>query len=267
VASPVQVQGQPAAHPSIARINDFWLGGTHHDKADIDYAGQIALCAPHIPYLVRASRALSGRMVRYLLDQGVRQFVDLGSGIPTMGHVHEIATAVDPDSCVVYVDVDPAVAAVGRTIVSETENVAYVEADIRDPRWILSAPEFCDTIDLAKPVGLLVIETLLYLPDKDDPAGLLDLFAEAMVSGSYLGLTHCGESAELRAGLTLFDRMFGDPPTVTLRDRDQLKALFSDLLLVDPGVVPVPLWRPPTETDVGQNPELAHMYTGLARKR
>ncbi|HET6501450.1 MAG TPA: SAM-dependent methyltransferase [Amycolatopsis sp.] len=267
MVSPVQGHGQPGAHPNIAWIHDFWLGGTHHDKADIDYAGKIELCAPHIPYLVRASRALCGRMVRYLLDQGVRQFVDLGSGIPTMGHVHEVAGAVDPDSRVVYVDVDPAVAAVGRALVSERESVAYVEADIRDPQRILSAPEFRDTIDLAEPVGLFVIETLTYLPDSDDPADLVRLFTEATVSGSYLGLTHYGESAELRAGLALFDRMFGAPPVVTLRDREQLGGFFADLLLVDPGVVPVPLWRPTTESETGRNPELAPMYTGLARKR
>ncbi|HKS46536.1 MAG TPA: SAM-dependent methyltransferase [Amycolatopsis sp.] len=268
MAPPVGSQNlhTPQAHPSIARVNDCWLDGHHHDQRDNDYADQIAVCAPHIPYLVRASRALTGRMVRYMLDQGVRQFLDLGSGIPTMGHVHEVAQAVDPGSRVVYVDADPHVAAEGRAILSEVGNVAYLAADIRQPGQILSSPEFRGLIDLTEPVGLLAVETLLYLTEGDDPRRLVATYADALAPGSFVGLTHCSENAELRKGLSLFSKIYGKPPVVTLRDADELRACFRGLDLVDPGVVPVPLWNPLTEDDVGQNPELAPMAAGLGKK-
>lgn len=268
MASLIAAQEVPvgSGNPSIARINDYWLGGSHHDRADIERAVQIELCAPHIPYLVRASRALVGRMVRYLLDQGIRQFVDLGSGIPTMGHVHEIAAGIDPSSRVVYVDLDPDVADVARDVLLAEKNVAFLNLDIRHSDQILSDPEFRRLIDLDQPVGLLAIETLLYIRDAEGPENLISAYVEPLPVGSYVGLSHCSENEELRAGLNLYQRMFGDPPEVTLRGRDQLVRLFSGLSLVDPGVVNVPLWNPLTEEDVGLNPELAHMYTGLGRK-
>src|SRR5690349_13912576 len=115
MALPIEAAGERGgAKPSIARVRDYWLGGRHHREVDRHFAENTAMCAPHIPYLVRAQRALLGRMVRYLLEQGVRQFLDLGSGVPTLGHVHEIAQALDPSARVVYVDHDPGVAADGR---------------------------------------------------------------------------------------------------------------------------------------------------------
>lgn len=269
MASPIDAPDLPELplqHPSIARINDVWLDGSHHDEAAVEYAAQIELCAPHIPYLVRASRALAGRMVRYLVEHGVRQFIDLGSGIPTREHVHEVARAVAPGARVVYVDIDPDVVADGRRILSGDDKVAYLRADIRQPASILEVPEFRDLIDLTRPVGLLIIETLLYLRDDEDPWALLASYADALPSGSYVGLTHSSESAELRAGLDLFNRMFGAPPAMTLRDLTDIERFFTGLTLVDPGIVPVPLWKPSTDEEVGRNPELAHMHSGLARK-
>lgn len=268
MATPIEAQEVRVGtgSPSIARINDYWLGGRHHDRVHAGQAVQIELCAPHIPYLVRASRALVGRMVRYLVDQGVRQFVDLGSGIPTMSHIHEVVADIEPDASVVYVDVDPDVAEVAQEVLRGQENVAFLGLDIRQPERILSAPAFRQLIDLDRPVGLLAIETLLYLADAEDPAKLIATYIDRLSPGSYLGLSHCSENAELRTGLNTYRRMFGDPPDVSLRDRDQLATFFSGLTLVEPGVVNVPLWNPLTEDEVGQNPELAHMYTGLARK-
>jgi hypothetical protein len=267
VASPIKTPDfDSTSYPSIARVNDFWLGGVNHDQGDQEYAEHIEVCAPHIPYLVRASRQLTGRMVRYLLDKGVRQFVELGSGIPTGRHVHEVARSADPQSRVVYVDIDPTVAADAHQILAGESGVAYLCADIRDRDEILRHPDLTRLIDLREPVGLLCIETLLYLPDSSDPGGLVSSYLDAVPSGSYLGMSHCSENDELRAGLDLFSRMFGQPPAVTLRDRDQLQGFFGDLELVDPGVVPVTLWNPLTEEDMGRNPELAHMFAGLARK-
>jgi hypothetical protein len=267
VASPIEAPGfDSATHPSIARVNDCWLEGSHHTQDDRDYAEQIVVCVPHIPYLVRASRQLTGRMVRYLMDQGVRQFLDLGSGIPTGRHVHEIAQAEDPASRVVYVDLDPNVAADGRSIVCDNDRVAYLEADIRNTGEVLGSPEFGRLVDLREPVGVLAIETLLYLTDADRPGELMASYLDEMAPGSHLGMSHCGEDEQLRAGLEMFARMFGQPPSVALRERDEFASLFGKLMPVDPGVVQVTLWNPLTEDEVGRNPELAHMYAGMGRK-
>ncbi|WP_246127944.1 SAM-dependent methyltransferase [Amycolatopsis rhizosphaerae] len=268
MASPIEAPGFRGAtsYPSMARINDHWLEGSCHGQADRDYADQIVVCAPHIPYLVRASRQLVGRMVRYLMDQGVRQFLDLGSGIPANRHVHEVAQEADPDVRVVYVDLDPRVAADGRRLLEGNDHAAFLEADIRDPDAVLNHPDFTRLIDLEQPVGVLIIETLLYLPDTDDPAGLVASYLDRLPSGSYLGMSHCGEDEQLRKGLNIFSRMFGTPPPVTLREREEFQTFFHGLELVDPGVVQVTLWNPLTEEDMGRNPELAHMYAGMARK-
>lgn len=267
MASPTEAPGAgPTTYPSIARINDFWLDGGNHGQDDRDYAGRIELCAPHIPYLVRASRALTGRMTRYLVEQGIRQFVDLGSGIPTQRHLHEVAQELDPRCRVVYVDLDPAVVADGQKLLAGQDHVAYVQGDIRDRDAVLGGPTLRDLIDFSEPVGLLVIETLLYLPDADDPGALVASYVDALPSGSYLGMTHCGEDSQLREGLNMFSRMFGQPPAVTLRERDEFEPFFTGLELVEPGVVPVLLWHPQTREEAGRNPELAHMYAGLGRK-
>lgn len=122
---PVVATGkQDIGNPSIAGIRDYWLGGRHHSEPDRDFADRTAIVVPHIPYLVRAERALLGRMVRYLVEQGVRQFLDLGSGVPTLGHVHEIAQGIDPTSRVVYVDTDPGVVAHSNRLLAGTEHTA-----------------------------------------------------------------------------------------------------------------------------------------------
>ncbi|NKQ52762.1 hypothetical protein HFP15_07695 [Amycolatopsis sp. K13G38] len=253
-------------YPSIARVNDFWLEGFNHNASDQEYAEHIELCAPHIPYLVRASRQLTGRMVRYLVDQGVRQFIDLGSGIPTRRHVHEVAQERDAECTVVYVDFDPSVVADARDVLAGNDRVAYLAADIRDPESIFGAPERARLIDLSKPVGLLAIETLLYVSDSDNPAALIRSFVDRLAPGSYLGMTHCSENAELRSGLEIFSRMFGEPPDVALRGREEFEGFFAGLDIVEPGVVPVTLWNPLTEEDVGRNAHLAHMFAGMGRK-
>ncbi|HJQ45554.1 MAG TPA: SAM-dependent methyltransferase [Amycolatopsis sp.] len=268
MASPIEAPGYDGVgYPSIARVNDYWLEGHNHNATDQQYAEHIQLCAPHIPYLVRASRQVTGRMVRYLLDKGIRQFIDLGSGIPTQGHVHDVAQEQDPGSRVVYVDIDPTIVADGRDLLADNDRVAYLDADIHDRDAILGDPQLTRLIDLSEPVAVLSIETLLYVPDEDDPAGLVGSYLDRLVPGSYLGMTHCAENAELRSGLNIFTRMFGSPPAVVLRPREQFETFFAGLELVDPGVVPVMLWNPLTEDDVGRNAELAHLFAGLGRKR
>ncbi|WP_370945318.1 SAM-dependent methyltransferase [Amycolatopsis sp. cg5] len=258
--------GHAPEHPSIARINDCWLEGGHHADGDVLFANHIAVCAPHVPYLVREERALLARMVRYLIGHGVRQFVDLGSGVPASGHVHEIAHELAPSTRVVYVDSDPGVAAEGREMLAGNDNAAYLRADIRRPEAVFGATEFRQLIDLTEPVAVLMIEMLINFPDSENPRGLVSTYLEPLCPGSYLGLSHFGDHEELDKGLNMFSRMFGQPPAVTLRDREQFAKFFTGLEIIEPGVVPVPLWRP-LEDEVGHNPDHAHVHAGLGRKR
>jgi hypothetical protein len=267
VASPSWTPGLNGPdRPNIARIRDYWLGGSHYSEEDCELANRIVVCAPHIPYLVRAQRALLQRLVRHAYAQGVRQFLDLGSGVPTSRHVHEIAQDIDPECRVVYVDIDPGIASLGDRLLKGNDNVAFLQADIRQPEQVLDAPETRKLLDLDQPVAVLMIDTLMHFPDAENPSALVAAYVEATCSGSYLAISHFSESDELRTAFGLFDRMFGAPPAVTLRSREWLADFFAGLDLVDPGVVPVPLWRPSTDDEFPRNPELAEVVVGLGRK-
>lgn len=265
---PVDAAGEQGVHdPSIAGIHDYWLGGQHHSALDRDFADRIAIVVPHIPYLVRAERALLGRMVCYLVGQGVRQFLDLGSGVPSVGHVHEIAQGIDPASRVVYVDTDPGVVACGGQLLAGNKHAALVNADIREPSQVLNAPETRRLLDLGEPTAVLAISTLQHIPDSDDPVGMIAAYRDAMCSGSYLAVSHFGPDEHLVAGEKLFDQMnLGIRPQVTLRDQDSVATLFSGLELVSPGVVPMVLWRPDPDDDIGRNSERHPICAGLGRK-
>lgn len=258
-------QPMPQAMPSIARIRDHWLDGSHHTDDDRGFADQILVCAPHLPYLVRSQRAMLGRIVRYLVAHGVRQFLDLGSGVPTTNHVHEVAQAADPECRVVYVDIEASVADEGRELLADNPRATYLCEDISDPRQVLGNPEVRELIDIDQPVAILMIETLLHIPDAENPAAVVRGYVDAMSSGSYLALAHFGEDAQLNAGLNMFSELYGAPPAVALRDPVQLEDFFDGVNLVEPGVVPVPLWHPDPD-DVSFNPEAVRIYVGVGQK-
>lgn len=264
---PVGAGSPGVGDSSIASIRDYWLGGRHHSEVDREFADRIAIVVPHIPYLVRAERALLGRMVRYLVGQGVRQFLDLGSGMPTLGHVHEIAQGVDPTARVVYVDTDPGVVAYAGELLAGNEHAALVNADIRDPSRVLNAPQTRQLLDLAEPTAVLVISTLQHIPDSDDPIQVISAYRDALGSGGYLAVSHFGPDEHLIAGEKLFDQMnLGVRPDVSLRDQKSLKMLFAGLELVPPGIVPIVLWRPDPDDDLGRNPDKHPIFAGLGRK-
>jgi trans-aconitate methyltransferase len=204
-------------------------------------------------------------MVRYLLDQGVRQFLDLGSGIPTMGHVHEVAHEIDPAARVVYVDSDAGVAADARQLLAGNDRTLVLDSDIREPEAVLAAA--AALLDLTEPVGLLVIATLQHLPDSDDPVGLVAAYVDALCSGSYLASAHHGPDQHLEDGYRLFDQMqLGRRPEVSLRDQARSGMIFAGLELVEPGIVPLVLWRPDPDDELGRNPERLPIFAGVGRK-
>ncbi|WP_166459448.1 SAM-dependent methyltransferase [Amycolatopsis pithecellobii] len=253
----------------IARANHVWLTGLRDQpEVAVDFADNVALVAPHIPHLIRTQRHMLGRMVRYLVGQGIRQFLDLGSGLPTGNHVHQVAQAVDPNCRVVYVDNEPGLAKDGQKLVAGNDRVGYLCLDIRRVDSVLGDRETHRLIDFDQPVAVLLIATLLHIPDEDDPNQLVSRYVNAVPSGSYLGISHFDDSPAIQAGYTMFERMrLGERPQPYLRGPDRQKALFEGLDLIEPGIVPLPLWRPNPDDVTDRNPDRAHAYAGLGRKR
>jgi S-adenosyl methyltransferase len=254
--------------PSTSRIRDYWLGGSHHTKSDHALAEQILVCAPQMPYGVRIHRAFLRRVTAWLAMAGVRQFIDLGSGAPTVGNVHEVAQAIDPTCRVIYTDVDPVVVTEGRELLDGNTDAAYVRADLREPDQILNCPERRALIDLNEPVAVLLVDVLHFVPDSDEPAKLVKKYLDELCPGSYLALSHMGADDGVVAAMKMFNQMYGTRlPTLTFRGSDRIADFCAGLELIDPGIVPVPLWRPVgTDPDADRNPGHFHDRAVLARK-
>jgi hypothetical protein len=250
--------------PHIARIYDYWLGGKDNFEADRK-AAELALAAtPTIVPGVRANRRFLGRAVRYMAGGGIRQFLDIGTGIPAANNTHEVAQSVDPESRIVYVDNDPIVLAHARALLrSSSGSTDYISADARETAKILTAAG--QTLDLSQPVGLMLIAILHCVPDEDDPGALVRHLLSAVPSGSYLAITHPArdQHADATKAEESLTRSMGTK--VTFRTRTQVTALFDGLDLIDPGVVPVQDWRPESDLDRASLPTA--MWGGVARKR
>ena len=252
--------------PSPARIYDFWLGGSHNFEADREVGRRTASAMPHLPVAARANRAFLARVVHHLVaDLGVTQLLDLGSGVPTEGNVHEVARAADPAARVVYVDVDPVAIAHARKLLEDVPGCEAVLADVREPEHVLEHPLLHSTLDLSRPVAVVMFALLHFLPDEEGPDRILREFVGAMAPGSHLALSHgvpdvddpetqqvAAKSYAARTGI----------PFVARRPEDLL-GWFDGLELLDPGLVPIDEWRPDPVTRPRGNPLL---YGGLARK-
>jgi hypothetical protein len=230
--------------PSAARIYDCFLGGTHNFAADRAVAAQAVELVPELPKIMRANRAFLRRVVRFAVESGVRQFLDLGSGIPTEGNVHEIAQALDPAARVVYVDLEPTAVLHAREILATVPRTAAVYGDLQHPDGIFADAAVTGLLDLDAPVCLLMIAVLHFVPSGPPLRAALRRYRETFVSGSCLAISHATGSArpeELTRVADLYSRT-GTP--LVVRDRDEVAALFEGWRLVEPGVVYGPLWRP-----------------------
>ena len=218
---------------------------------------------PDAPLAAQANRAFLRRAVRFLIDAGVRQFLDVGSGIPTMGHVHEIAQAGAPDARVVYVDLDPVAVAHSREIIDGNSRTAVVQEDIRRPEHILDAPEVQNLIDFDEPVAVLLAAVLHYLPDSDDPSGIVARLTAPLVSGSYLVVSHAAMDAETdQMYATQIYREAGID--IEPRTHAEVTAMLDGFDLVEPGLVWLPEWR--ADWSIADRPERFAMYGGVGRK-
>jgi SAM-dependent methyltransferase len=254
--------------PHPARVYDYFLGGKDNFAADREVARQALAVAPSIRTAVRENRAFLGRAVRYLAaEAGITQFLDLGSGLPGVGNVHEVAQAVRPGARVVYVDNDPIVLAHGRALLDSNPEgkCAYLEADIRDPGYILRHPLTTDTLDFERPVALILASVLHFFADEEEPGKIAETVLKALPSGSYVAASHgtAEYSPPLRVegGVRAY-RQGGMP--VYMRDGSEFADLaLKGLTLVPPGVVVVSEWRrepgtmPPPAEEVGINGAVA----------
>ena len=258
--------GQP--HP--ARVYDYLLGGKDNFAADRAAAEAGLRANPNSRIPPRANRAFLGRAVRYLAGEaGISQFLDIGTGIPTSPNVHEIAQGIEPRARIVYVDNDPIVLAQARALLTTGPEgrTAYIDADLRDIDAILGSADLQRTLDLSKPVGLLLIAVMHFIPDEDDPWALAARLLAALPSGSYLALSHLTGDFDPAAwaGVVAVYRRSG--VTMKVRPKPDIERFFAGLDLIDPGVVSLPRWRP-DPSDVGRPPSDAavSVYGGVARK-
>ncbi|WP_253779593.1 SAM-dependent methyltransferase [Goodfellowiella coeruleoviolacea] len=251
--------------PSSARLYDYYLGGSNNFAADRELARKVLAVAPQIRATALANRAFLRRAVRYLVAAGIRQFLDIGAGIPTVGNTHQIAQQLDPDIRVVYVDNEPVAVAHSELLLSDEPNAEIVEADFRDPAGVLDARETRALLDFDQPIGLLLCAVLHYVPDADRPAEILASYREALAPGSHVAITHItgdDQPDALREVAELYatSQNPGQP-----RSRDEFTALFAGFEVVEPGVVYLDQWRPERPEDVGEHPERSLAYGAVGR--
>jgi hypothetical protein len=259
-------EGASLDQPSAARIYDYLLGGSHNSAADREIARQLIEAMPDVAAMARANRAFLYRAVRFLVDAGVRQFLDLGSGIPTAGNVHEIAQRAAPDARVVYVDVDPVAVAHSQALLADNDFAAVVHADLRQPDRILHCAQVRGLLDLDQPVGLLMVAILHVIPDTDDPAGLVARFRDRVASGSYLVIGHVTADSRPEETSKMREITRRTPTPLTPRSHQEVSRFFAGFELVEPGLVWVPQWRPDPGDEPDPHPERASNYGGIGRK-
>jgi hypothetical protein len=252
--------GVDLERPNAARVYDFYLGGAHNFAADRQMAAHALAGWPELPLIMRANRAFLRRAVRFLAGAGVRQFLDLGSGIPTVGNVHEVARAEEPSSRVVYVDIDPVAVAHSRAILDGDPRATAVQADLRSPAGVLDLAAREGGLDLAQPVAVLLVAVLHFVPDADDPAGIIARYRDATAPGSAIAICHAtsdGQGGKADEHRALYART---PTPMTMRSKAEVGRLLEGYELVEPGLVSMTLWRP----DDDETPDRPEDYPGYA---
>jgi O-methyltransferase involved in polyketide biosynthesis len=253
--------GIDVTKPSPARIYDVFLGGKDNYAVD-RAAAQVAVQAgPDIPRAARENRSFLGRAVRFALDSGIRQFIDLGTGLPTLGNVHEVAQSAAPDARVVYIDNDPIVLAHARALLPPSHTTAVIQADLREPATILDHPSTRDLIDFDQPVAILMLAVLHFTTD-EEAVSAIAAFRDAVVPGSHLIISHSTTEGHAETGEQARDAWKNASAQLRSRTRAEVEALFVGYELLEPGVVWVPQWR---FDDAGDGTRW--MYAGVGRKR
>ena len=248
---------------NVARVYDYLLGGTHNFLADQDVGRAIIALEPNARAIGQANRAFLGRAVRHLAAAGIRQFLDIGSGIPTEGNVHEVAQHAAPEARVVYADIDPVAIAHSKAILAGNPRAAIIDGDLRDPATVLARAAGTRLIDLSQPAGLLLIAVLHFIPDADDPWGIVATLRDALAPGSYLVLSHGTEEGNpgvAHAAEKIYQRAVS--ANLHMRSRPDILRFFDGFDLIDPGLVALPYWQPDSPGGLPQDP--GRFWGGLA---
>lgn len=260
-------EGVDTTKANIARVYDYWLGGSCNFQADRDAARAGIALDPRARAVARANRAFLGRAVRFLAGQaGIRQFLDIGSGIPGKDNVHQMAQGLAPGSRVVYVDNDDTAVAHSRLLLRDNPDTAIIQADLREPDVILRDPVTRLLIDFSEPVALLLVAVVHFIPDDEEASGILATLRGALAPGSYVVICHnCRDGQPELADTVeaLYKSRVG--ADLRLRSRESIARLFDGFTLLDPGLVWMPQWRPDSPGDVPENPESYWALAGVAR--
>lgn len=254
-------------HPSSARMYDYWLGGQNYFPIDQAAADHITTQIPSVPYFAAMNRDFLRRAVQWLSTNGIDQFIDLGSGIPTMNNVHEIAQQTNPDARVVYVDNDPVAIAQSRNVLGTNKTTTAILADIRDTDTILTHPETAQRLDFSRPIAIMCVSMLHFVPDNDEVHRSLQAFRNISAAGSYLVISHgvipetiSQEQRETQLGHV---QQAYQRDGFAERRLSEVAQLFDGYDLVAPGLVPLHEWYPDKQTPV-HNPEYGNgMYGGI----
>jgi len=253
--------------PSVSRIYDYYLGGSHNFEVDREAARKAMEFMPGLPKIMQANRAFMRRAVRFAAGEGITQFLDVGSGIPTFGNVHEVAQAACPGAHVVYVDHDPVAVAHSQAVLEGNEDAGVVAADLRKPQEILAGAEVERLIDLNRPVALLLVAILHFVEDEDDPYEAVAALRDALAPGSLLILTHASYEGiplpqEQAAGSVDVYKDIRNP--LIMRSRAEIARFFEGYDMVEPGLVPPPHWRPETPPE-DEDPYAFSGFAGVGR--
>jgi hypothetical protein len=251
--------------PNAARVYDYVLGGYHNFAADREFVAEALKAWPEAAAIGHANRAFMRRSVRWLVRQGIRQFLDLGSGIPTLGNVHEIAQTVAPESRIMYVDIDPVAVAHSKAILAGNPLADAIRADLRDADGILQDEDVTRLLDFGRPVAVLYNSVLHFVPDTAEVTAAVHRVREALVRDSYLVITHATPVTELAHEQEQVTKLYQRTPTeANARSRDEVLAMLGGMELVDPGIVPVTDWHPdPEEADLPSQPTLLAVVARL----
>jgi hypothetical protein len=241
--------GIDISRPNVARIYDYLLGGKDNFTVDREAAKQLLAASPDMAGIVRDNRSFIGRVIRYLAGEaGIRQFIDLGGGLPTQTNVHEMAQDIAPDSRVVYIDYDPVVWSHGQALLAQGDRVAMAHADLREPAEVLAHPDVLALIDLARPVAVVCASVLHFVADQEDPYRIMAEYRDRMAPGSYLAISHGAmgtaedDPNDVSGSVTNVYRQAS--AQMHLRSLEEIQRLFDGFELIDPGVVWINEWRP-----------------------
>lgn len=261
-------EGEALDVPSAARMYDYFLGGAHNFAVDRRAAEKVIAVHPDFPLMMRANRAFVRRAAAHLASQGVTQFLDIGSGIPTVGNVHEVVQQVQPAARVVYVDIDPIAVAHSETMLAGNPNAAIIQADARDTATLLQHPTVRQFLDWEQPLAILLVAVLHFIIDDAEAGRIVATARQALPTGGYLAISHgTSDTVTAEASQQLLGRYATTDNPTTTRSRTQVEAFFAGLDLVPPGIVFPPLWRPESPDDLLlDEPARSAIWAGVGRK-